>query len=283
MVAPITLNVRHIRGHTFTVEVDHDADALGLKVVIWESQRIPVEQQRLVFAGKELSEGSVLSSMGITDGAQIFLVESGVEDGAFEVSSIGQEQEVTAAVVPPAFAPEMDVASSGSFAVQMPAPQSRYERVNSVEVIEEDEASGERIAAAIALAKYVRVFCIFGFILSLIATVFCCYWSAIMAIIYLLGWIGTRKLNRCLLVFPMIKVFLTGFGGMAYLIYCGIEYPEMFDFAWATAAFALIMFILLLHVMIFMCMCKLCCRIGKLSRDEWCNARAKILARSCCC
>ena len=277
MVAPITLNVRHIKGYTFTVEVDHDADALGLKVIIWELQHIPVDKQRLVFGGKELTEGIKLSDMGVTDGGQIFLIESGFEDG---VAAASNDNGVTAAVVPPAFSPEAGQAEavasqSGSFMVSVPQPDSRYELVS------DNDASNERVSAALALAKYVRVYCIFGFIVSVLS-LFDCMWSAIPVLFYLFGWIGTRKLNRCLIAFPMIIALIVGFLGTGNLIYLGIVADYWPSGFWVTL-YVVMLLIGIFHIMIFFSITKLMCRIGKLSRDEWCTARAKIISRGCCC
>ena len=269
MVAPITLNVRHINGTTFTVEVDHEADALGVKVLIWEAQQIPVDQQRLVFGGKELADGVTLSSMGISDGAQLFLVESALD--AIDQAS---------AVVPPAFAGQEaeagEAQQSGSFMVSMPQPDSRYE------LVPEEEASNERISGAVVLAKYVRVYCIFGFILCALSS-FHCLFSIIPTLFFLLGWIGTRKLNRCLIAFPMIISFLIGFFGTGHLIYCGIEYGHEWLHGVWVPLYVIALLVGVFHVLIFFSISKLICRIGKLSRDEWCNARARIISRGRCC
>jgi hypothetical protein len=76
MVVRITLTVKHIRGHTFTIESNRDADVLGLKVQIWDTQKIPIESQRLVFGGRELQDGVKLFDAGVDDNSMIFLVES---------------------------------------------------------------------------------------------------------------------------------------------------------------------------------------------------------------
>jgi len=288
MVAPITLNIRHIRGHTFTVEIDYDADTLGLKVVIWESEHIAIEQQRLIFGGKELIEGKKLCDLGITEGSQIFLVEANVDDASFNVSEMAlsnSEATVSAAVVPPAFSPENEMnvapapAQSGSFAVQMPAPQAN---ANGYELVSEEESSNERINSVIALEKYVRIYCIFMFFITLGITFFYCYYGGIVSLFYLLGWIGARKLNRCLLIFPIIVSFLIAFGGLAYYVFVAVEY-DIFEYGWYVAVYVFHIFLSILHIMIFLSICKLCCRIGKLQRDEWCNARARIMTKGCCC
>jgi len=47
MVVRIQLTIKHIRGHTFETEADVDSDVLGLKVQIWESQKIAIEKSTI--------------------------------------------------------------------------------------------------------------------------------------------------------------------------------------------------------------------------------------------
>jgi len=72
MVVRIQLTIKHIRGYSFPIETVIDGDVLGLKVLIWETQKIEIANQRLVYGGKELQDNIKLSSIGIGDNSIIF-------------------------------------------------------------------------------------------------------------------------------------------------------------------------------------------------------------------
>ena len=72
-----TLLIKHATdGYEFSLDVDHDADALGVKVLIWELQKVPITSQRLVFNGKEINDSVKLNQFGIIDGDTLFLIET---------------------------------------------------------------------------------------------------------------------------------------------------------------------------------------------------------------
>jgi len=273
MVVRITLTIKHIRGHTFTVESNRDADVLGLKVQIWDTQKIPIEHQRLVYGGRELQDGVKLVDVGIDDNSMVFLVESS--------NAAALPQSEASEIAPPvAYSSEgvnmMPVISAISMAnneskfvsINLPDPDVRYEALN------EETLSEERIVSVLDLAYWIRLYFILGIFLSGLC-VFNCFWSLIPLIIYILGWCGTRKLRRCCLTLPLLLTMLIGFGGLVATVYCMI----MHFHAWVF----LPMFIAFLHVIIFFSICKLMCRISKLSEEEWCNARTRIASRGCCC
>src|SRR4051812_46958046 len=59
-----------------SVQIDDDSTVLQLKESIETSLNIPFSQQRLIFSGKVLKDGDVLSSVGIKEGVTIHLVKS---------------------------------------------------------------------------------------------------------------------------------------------------------------------------------------------------------------
>ena len=70
-----TLTIKHIDGYSFSIDVDNDADGLGMKVLIWEQQKVPIESQRLIFNGKEINDSVKINQFGIKDGDILFLIE----------------------------------------------------------------------------------------------------------------------------------------------------------------------------------------------------------------
>jgi len=255
MVVRITLNIKHIRGHIFQIECDHDADTLGLKVQIWELQKIPIENQRLVYGGRELQDGIELSKCNIVDGATLFLVETN--------SNINNN------------IPSVNIAAFNEITTntkEMNEPLS----INMPEysMLDEETASNDRISYVTNLAYYARCYCVLGSFISLIST-FGCLFSLVPLLIYLLGWIGTRKLNRCCLIFPLFITALVGIGGTMFVIY-----QMSNDFVpWLFVP----LFICFLHCILFTCFCKLLCAINHLSNEEITIAKARIVARRRCC
>ena len=72
----ITLTVKHIAGYTFKIECERDADALGIKLIIFEQQHIPITSQRLVYGGREMNDNTKISDLGVIDGDMLFLIET---------------------------------------------------------------------------------------------------------------------------------------------------------------------------------------------------------------
>jgi len=287
MVVRIQLTVKHIRCHTFPIDADVESDVLGLKVLIWESQKIAIENQRLVFGGKELEDNLKLNELGIGDNAMIFLVESN--------SEVPQQPqaELTPVKVPIITQPQVTVPpcttqtqqsscsyNNNSCAYKCPYQQRQQQQQQPqtgevyYEQFDEDTVvSEERITGVVNLSYWVRKYCILGMIVSAFSIVSCLY-CIIPFLIYTLGFIGSRTLNRCLLFFPLLMTILLGFGLSSMSIYWLIAFHE--------AYLAIFLFIGLLHIVIFFCMCKLMCRIGHLTCQEWWQARLRIRS-SCCC
>jgi len=274
MVVRIQLTVKHIRGHTFPIDADVESDVLGLKVLIWEAQKIPIEGQRLVFGGKELDDNLKLADLGIGDDTTVFLVEGN--------SALPQPQ---AEVQPPVTQSQV-----GSTQITTPAPMSTcnfnnnsankcpYQQLREVDYYEpfEDDSvlSEERMEGIIRLGKWIRIYCLLGMFASLVCTI-CCVYSLIPFVMYTFGFIGTRKLNRCLLVFPLLMATILGYGLFGMSIYWLIASFQPLEFV--------LLFVGLLHVIIVSCIGKFMCRISHLSCQEWWQARLRIQANGCCC
>jgi len=271
MVVRIQLTVKHIRGHTFSIDADVDSDVLGLKVQIWESQQISIENQRLVFGGKELQDNLKLSELGIGDNAMLFLVESNsqIPQPEAEAHPVTIQMPIQSQATISPCSTQMPMSTCNS------SNKCPFRRpVDYAPIDDESVLSEERMQGAIDLAYWVRKYCILGMIVSAIST-FNCLFCLIPFVIYFLGFLGTRKLNRCLLVFPLLITAFLGFGLFPMSIYWLIEFYNPYEF--------LFLFIGMLHLMIFSCICKLMCRLSKLSCQEWWQARLRIRARSCCC
>jgi len=260
MGVKILVHIRHIRGHIFDVEIDRDADCIGLKVAVWDSQKIPVESQRLVYAGKEIADESNLVALGIDDGSTIFLVE--------KVGNEMQMPVVEPQVVPVTVVPEESVSSASRVrVVEAMSVNSQYQP------LPQDASSQERIQATIDLAFWVRMYCVFGSVISL-GSLFGCWGSLIPLICYVIGYIGCRKLNRCCLVFPLLVAILVGPIGFVVVIW-GLATHFM-------PPMLLALFVSILHILIMASIFKLRCRIKHLSCEEKRLGVEKIRSRIRC-
>lgn len=68
------LLVKTLTGKTITVDVNEDDTVETLKQRINEKEGIPVDQQRLIYSGKQISEERTMSDYGVTNGATMHLV-----------------------------------------------------------------------------------------------------------------------------------------------------------------------------------------------------------------
>jgi len=261
MGVKILIHIRHIRGHTFDVEVDRDADCIGLKVVIWDSQKIPVDTQRLVYGGREIADDSNLVNLGIDDGSTVFLVEK-----------VDNVNPVPVVVSEPQPAPVVVVVPEESVSVSHFEPMSVSSQYQQLQ----DASSQERIQGVIDLAFWVRVYCIFGTVVSL-GALSMCLTSLIPLACYVIGYLSCRRLSPCGLIFPMLLAILIGPVGFIAVLWAMATHfnPILF----------LLLFVSFLHVLIMGSICRLRRRIKALNCEEKRFAVEKIRAgiRCCCC
>jgi hypothetical protein len=256
MGVKILIHIRHIRGHSFDVEVDRDADCIGLKVAVWDLQKIAVDSQRLVYDGKEIPDETHLVTLGIDDGSTIFLVEK-----------VQNVPVVVAPVEPHVIAvPEESVSVSAG--IEPMSVNSQYQQLPV------DTVSEERIQSTIDLAFWVRMYCVFGVVVS-IGAAFRCWGPAIPLICLIIGYFACRKLNRCCLVFPLLVSIAIGPVGF---VFCLWRLANHFK-----PILLLALFVSFLHILIMASILKLRCRIKHLTPEEKRTAVERIRARSRCC
>eukprot|EP00270_Netrium_digitus_P017345 TRINITY_DN6348_c0_g1_i1.p1 TRINITY_DN6348_c0_g1~~TRINITY_DN6348_c0_g1_i1.p1 ORF type:complete len:284 (+),score=85.72 TRINITY_DN6348_c0_g1_i1:148-999(+) len=66
--------VKTLAGQTIPVEIESSATVDDVKARIFEEERIPVEQQRLMFAGNEIQNGRSIGEYNIREGSDLHLL-----------------------------------------------------------------------------------------------------------------------------------------------------------------------------------------------------------------
>ena len=68
------LLIKTLAGKTITVDVNDNDTVDQLKQKLFDKEGIPVDQQRLIFGGKQLESDKTLTDYGVAPGATMHLV-----------------------------------------------------------------------------------------------------------------------------------------------------------------------------------------------------------------
>jgi ubiquitin len=71
---PVEIFVKSLTGKTITISVELTDTVLSVKERIHDVENIAVEEQRLIFSGKQLNDAEILESYGVQAESTLFLV-----------------------------------------------------------------------------------------------------------------------------------------------------------------------------------------------------------------
>eukprot|EP01083_Nonionella_stella_P210189 761193_1 len=200
-----TITIKHIDGWSFKLDVDRDADTLGIKVMICDIQKVPLDKQRLVFDGKELNDSTKLIDVGIVEGDTIFLVETKTQPEQVEAVTVEPIQ------IEPMYIDNIPQSPIKSIQSEREPIDINIPPPNNYKYLE-TELNEWKIKSVIKLSCWMRIYLWLGLLISLLSTLICLY-SIIPFLFYMLGIVGAKKLCKCLLTFPIILTAIIGFGG----------------------------------------------------------------------
>ena len=71
---PVNIKVKTLNGRLIEVDLDANDTVDKIKLILLEREGIPIHKQKLIFNGKQVTEGELISSCGIINGSVVFLV-----------------------------------------------------------------------------------------------------------------------------------------------------------------------------------------------------------------
>ena len=104
--------VKTLTGQTFTLDVEASDSIDSVRAKIQDKEGIPADQQRIIFAGRELENGRTLSDYNILKESTLHLI---VRSGGSAMDGSGQT------FGPPAENPELAAAPYGTMDLPMPS------------------------------------------------------------------------------------------------------------------------------------------------------------------